>query len=174
MNYLRTSSLFSIVIILLLSLSGCAEPGVDPITDSNKPSDEAPKFSLKSLDGNDVSLSNFSGKPLVIFFFGSTCPLCISSAPSVESGIKQAFNAADISIIGIDTWNGNQVAMDNFKSVTGVSFDLLLDGSEVGSDYNTTYDRLIVVDKGKIVFRGKSSASNDVDDVVELLEELLM
>ena len=36
-----------------------------------KTGDSAPNFTLKDSDGNDVSLSNFSGKPVVILFFST-------------------------------------------------------------------------------------------------------
>ena len=134
----------------------------------------APDFTLMSVSGGDVSLTDFSGKPLVIFFFGSTCPLCIASGPSVESGIHQAYSSEDIAIIGIDTWNGNHTAVNNFSNTTGVSFDLLLNGSQVEDDYEITYDRLVVVDAGgNVVFKGTTRASSDVDDVVSVLNGLL-
>ena len=37
---------------------------------------EAPLFSLKDLNGQQVSLSDYRGKPLVLFFWGSFCEAC--------------------------------------------------------------------------------------------------
>ena len=134
----------------------------------------APDFNLSSVNGGAASLENYEGKPLVIFFFGSTCPLCIGSAPSVESEINQMYSADDMTIIGIDTWDGNISAVMNFRNTTGVTFDLLLNGSSVESSYGITYDRLLVVDaKGIIAFKGNSSASNTVDEVMAVLDGLI-
>ncbi len=33
--------------------------------------DEAPDFTLRSLDGNDVSLSDYRGKKLIVFMWAS-------------------------------------------------------------------------------------------------------
>ena len=169
----RKLSTFLVVISVLIAM-GCSDS--DPAPADITPADErdmAPGFTLNNEEGDPVSLSDFEGKPLVIFFFGNTCPLCISSAPSIESEINQAFSSSEMAIIGIDTWDGNQASVVNFKDRTGVTFDLLLRGSMVGSDYGTTYDRLVVVDgEGNIAFKGSTSASNDITKVVNLITEL--
>ncbi|MGL1889549.1 MAG: TlpA family protein disulfide reductase [Reichenbachiella sp.] len=135
---------------------------------------DAPDFILTSVNGGEVSLSDFIGKPIVIFFFGSTCPLCVSSAPNVESKIKQAFTSDEIAIIGIDTWNGNTAAVENFKSSTGITFDLLLDGSGVQADYSTTYDRLFLIDSlGDIAHKGGRAAGTDAQTVADLITAML-
>ncbi len=144
------------------------DPDPDPTAEA------APGFELNSVDGGTVSLSDFEGKPLVIFFFGSTCPLCIASGPTVESEVNGSFTSDEIAIIGIDTWDGNAAAVENFKSSTGITFDLLLQGSTVQNAYGTTYDRLFVVDSdGNIAFKGTSTASQDADDVVAIVRSLL-
>lgn len=146
----------------------------DDSSPSGEGSESAPEFTLNSVDGGQVSLSDFTEKPLVIFFFGSSCPLCIASAPSIESEINNRYTNNEIAIIGIDTWDGAESTVNNFRSTTGVTFDLLLNGSAVQSDYNTTYDRLFVVNgSGEIVFKGSSAASRNVDEVLETLTALL-
>ena len=163
-------STFLVVIIVAMAV-GCSD--ADPAPVDIPDGSSAPGFTLINDAGDPVSLTDFSEKPLVIFFFGSTCPLCISSAPSIESKINQAFSSEEMAIIGIDTWDGNQASVVSFKDRTGVTFDLLLNGSMVGSDYRTTYDRLIVVDgEGKIAFKGSTSASNDISKVVNVITEL--
>lgn len=135
---------------------------------------DAPSFSLTSVDGGLVSLSDFSGKPLVIFFFGSSCPNCIAGAPSVESKIHQVFSSDKMAIVGIDTWDGNESTVKNFRNTTDVTFDLLLNGSSIETKYNTTYDRLFVVDgEGKVAFKGNSSAAGTINEVVTVLEGLI-
>jgi len=37
---------------------------------------EAPAFSLKSLDGKQINLSDFKGKPVLIFFWATWCASC--------------------------------------------------------------------------------------------------
>jgi peroxiredoxin len=124
----------------------------------------APAFSLKSLDGANVSLSDFSNKVVVLFFFGNNCPSCKAAAPSVESMLAEPFaSSTDYMLLGLDQWDGNAASVQAFKSATNVTFPLLLNASGVAADYKTTFDRIVVIDKsGKIVFSGKQSAATDI------------
>ena len=61
---------------------------------------DAPAFTLKDLDGKDVSLSDFKGKWVILDFWGSWCPWCIKGFPE----LKEAYNkyGDELVIIGID------------------------------------------------------------------------
>jgi peroxiredoxin len=45
---------------------------------------QAPPFSLKSLDGNQVVLSNFKGKPIMLTFWATWCESCTDEMPVIE------------------------------------------------------------------------------------------
>ncbi len=143
----------------------------DPINSA----DDAPNFTLKSLEGADVSLSNFSNKVVTLFFFGNNCPSCKAVAPSIESMLVTPFaSSTDYMVLGLDQWNGNTASVIAFKTTTNVSFPLLLNASGVAADYKTTFDRIVVIDKaGKIAFSGKQSASSDIAAAKAKVMELL-
>lgn len=164
----------SIAILLLIAfaLSSCSkDDNIEPLEMGT----EAPGFTLKSLAGNDVSLSNFTNKVVVLFFFGNNCPSCKAAAPNVESMLVKPFaSSSDYMVLGLDQWNGNAASVDAFKNATGVTFPLLLNASGVASDYKTTYDRIVVIDKsGKIAFSGKQSAASDIDAAKAKVMELI-
>jgi len=55
-----------------------------------------------------------------------------------------------------------------------VTYPLLLNASSVVADYNTTYDRLVLIDKAKkIAFSGTQAASGDIQTVKYKIDELL-
>ncbi len=160
------------IVALALVLSSCTKDN------SLKPAEQggsAPGFTLESVSGGSVSLSDYSGKVVVLFFFGNTCPSCKASAPDIESKLHSPFkNNADYQILGIDQWNGSKASVDGFKTATGVTFPLLLNGANVAKEYNTTYDRLVVIDKqGNIAYKGITNAAGDVDYVKQKVDMLL-
>ena len=135
----------------------------------------APDFALTALSGGEIKLSDYSNKVLVLFFFGNTCPPCRAAAPDIESTLVAPYvSRNDYQVLGLDQWNGHSTLVQSFKTATGVSFPLLLYAASVAADYNTTYDRLVVIDKdGYIVFSGTRNASSDLDSVKEKVEMLL-
>lgn len=60
----------------------------------------APNFTLKNLEGQDVSLEDFRGKWVILDFWGSWCPWCIKGFPE----LKEAYSkyGDELVIIGID------------------------------------------------------------------------
>jgi peroxiredoxin len=45
---------------------------------------EAPSFSLKALNGEQVSLAAFKGKPILLAFWATWCPSCVEELPLLE------------------------------------------------------------------------------------------
>lgn len=169
-----------VFIALILITSSCSSDS-DSSNSGSSPnptpgtSTKAPDFTLNSLDNGQVKLANYSGKVVVLFFLGSTCPNCISAAPSIQSKLAVPYASnSNYAILGLDQWDGNTSAVQSFKTTTGVSFPLLLIASPVATSYKTTYDRLVVIDKsGNIAFSGTRGAAADVDVVKAKVDELL-
>lgn len=60
-------------------------------TDLLAPGTEAPDFTLKDIEGNEVSLSDFRGRTVVLVFWASWCPDCRAEVPE----LKEMFASAD-------------------------------------------------------------------------------
>lgn len=159
-------------LFLVLSTLACEKDRVD---DKETMEDKAPLFSLASLDNGTVNLADYENKVVVLYFFGSSCPFCIAAGPDIEKKLQTAFAANDdYAIIGLDQWNGNNAAVESFKSRTGITFPLLLKAAGVAAEYKTTYDRLIVLNKKReVVFKGSQLAGRDLGAVEAKVNTLL-
>ncbi len=136
----------------------------------------APDFELTSISDVQFKLSDQQGKLVVIFIMGYDCPFCISFAPTSESDLHQKYNSRDdFVMVGIDSWNGNKSGVQSFQSKTGVTYPLLMDGSDMAKSYETTYDRLLVVDKEGVLRHNNSNtvAKTDLENVLSVVEQYI-
>ena len=99
-----------VVASLLLPLSNVyAQEDLDSkyATELPKPGTIAPAFTLTTLDGKTVSLSDFKGKYVVLDFWASWCPDCLRDITEVQSLYKD-FSKRGVVFVG--------VSFDNDKS----------------------------------------------------------
>lgn len=94
----------------------------------------APDFTLASLDGKTVSLSDFRGKKVVLNFFATWCPHCRAETPTLVSFYNDMADQ-DIVIVAVNLGEGkDKVAA--YQKEFSVTFPLLLDDTgAVGQMY---------------------------------------
>ena len=87
--------------------------------------EEAPNFTLQADDGKEVSLSDYRGKKVVLYFYPKDdTPGCTSEAKAFRDSIDE-FISEDIVILGVskDSIQSHQ----KFKKKYGLPFTLLSD-----------------------------------------------
>jgi thiol-disulfide isomerase/thioredoxin len=65
-------------------------------------SNNAPDFNLKTLDGKQVSLESFKGKPVILWFMATWCPSCVGQADAIKKITSEYGNK--INVLVIDLW----------------------------------------------------------------------
>lgn len=87
--------------------------------------DKAPDFKLNDHDGNQVQLSDFKGKKLVIYFYPKDqTPGCIKEACNFRDNID-AYKKNDIAVLGVSI--DSEKSHQNFINKQDLNFPLLAD-----------------------------------------------
>lgn len=89
--------------------------------------EQAPEFSLKSMDGKQVALSDFKGKVVVIGMF-HICVPCMNQAMEFNK-VRNQFNENKVVILGINTNGDSREAVAKYlsKFPEKVQFPYLID-----------------------------------------------
>jgi peroxiredoxin len=90
----------------------------------------APDINLTDVvTGHQVTLSQYDGKPVLVFFFATWCPHCNDEIASLIS-IYQTYNDSDLVVLAISSAENLAVVRD-FQSVHQMTFPVLLDPDNV-------------------------------------------
>jgi peroxiredoxin Q/BCP len=89
------------------------------------PGDKAPAFNLPDADGNNVKLSDYKGRRVVVYFYpAASTPGCTKQACDFRDSLAE-LNEAGIDVVGISPDKPEKLA--KFRDAEGLTFPLLSD-----------------------------------------------
>ncbi|NKX90384.1 thioredoxin-dependent thiol peroxidase [Nocardia coubleae] len=97
------------------------------MTDNHRlsPGDTAPDFTLPDADGKDVSLSDYRGRKVIVYFYpAASTPGCTKQACDFRDNLAE-LNEAGIAVLGISPDKPAKLA--KFRDAEGLTFPLLSD-----------------------------------------------
>jgi thiol-disulfide isomerase/thioredoxin len=122
-------------VVLMPAKAGDAEQGA---TDSEQPrmrGKVAPAFTLTDLDGKNVSLSDYKGRPVLVNFWATWCGPCKVEMPWFEEFQKQ-YGAQGFQILGLtDDVDAGKDTITKVAHRIGVSYPILLTDGKVQKAY---------------------------------------
>ena len=125
----RITALFLLGSMVLL----CA--GASPAREQQK---EAPDFTLRDLNQQQVELASFRGKkPVVLFFWTTWCPYCLRELKSLNS-MTQQLNKDGIELLAINSGESAQKVSRLVKSY-GITYPIYLDENSAVTDRYGVY-----------------------------------
>jgi peroxiredoxin len=129
----------------------------------------APDFTLQSLEGKSVRLSDYRGKAILLNFWATYCDPCKVEMPWIVDLQKQ-YASQGLQVIGVAMDDAGPGEIAKFAREMGVNYPILIGKDEVGDAYGgllylpTTF---YIGRDGKIVdkvfgIRGRSEIEDDI------------
>lgn len=160
----------------VVSTVAAVEPSIQDVQFGVEVGQPAPGFTLMSLEGDEVSLADYQGQPVLINFWASWCPPCRLEMPDLVAAYE-AHQDKGFVILAIDlTFQDSIEDVAMFVEEFDMTFPVLLD--QDGTVTNEQYRLLglpmsVFVNREGIVTRLHIGAmtADQVDDFVnELIE----
>ena len=79
----KTSIILMVAALILMAMIGCGTARIPQV------GDKAPGFTLESIDGKNISLSDFQGKIVLIVFTSVNCKECEAQMPYLVGAYQQ-------------------------------------------------------------------------------------
>jgi len=130
-----------------------------------KEGDKVPEFTVKDQDGNDISLSDYKGKKLVVFFYPkANTPGCTAEACHLRDHYTE-LQAAGYELLGVSA--DSQKRQANFKNKFEFPFPLLADEDKtiinafgvwglkkfMGKEYDGIHRKTFLINENGVVDR---------------------
>jgi len=78
---------------------------------------KAPDFKLKGMAGEDVSLSSYRGKVVVLNFWTKTCGPCLKEMPEIADLTRILASRSDVVVLAVSTDDGPAAVKDTLKGI---------------------------------------------------------
>ena len=111
----------------------------------------APGFTLMNLEGEQVSLDDFRGRPVLINLWATWCGPCRIEMPAIQSRFE-IYQDDGFAVLAVN-FDEQQADVEAFRDEFGLTFQILLDpGAEVQKLYrNRSYPSTFFIDRAGVI-----------------------
>ena len=160
--------IMALLLVLAGLLIGCAEEPETGLEIGNR----APDFTLRTIDGETVTLSGFRGKIVMVNIWLTDCKGCVDEMAHIQT-VFDRWSDEELMILAINTAD-SAASVREFVTSHGLTFPVLVDTQgQVNKDYcrfgaPTTF----FIDGKGIVRAIQHSAFLSPDEIESILETL--
>jgi thiol-disulfide isomerase/thioredoxin len=147
-SFVRSRLRIAVAILVLSAVGGSSEPEIDaqmttpgevpyPTLDTNDPvvGKQLPNVDVTDLEGNTIALQSFSGSPIILNFWYSTCEPCRREIPAFAQAQQTHSN---VRFIGLNMNDSPEMAKA-FGEKYGINYPIVFDivdqvAGEISSD----------------------------------------
>jgi len=155
------------IVVALVLIAFCAVAvGMGNATEKIVP--KAADFTLKDLKGNNVTLSSFRGKQVLITFGATWCPYCVKEVPELNAFFDK-HQDKDVKVLSVDI-NESADKVASFAKKHNVKYTILLDSDgEVAKKYEVYgIPAIFLIDKdGIIKYSGAGSPEGGFEALIK-------
>ncbi len=153
------------VLCLIFSLLGCSNGQEQPaVTTGLMKGQLAPDFSIKDLNGNQISLASFrNNKTVCLTFWATWCPYCIKEIPRLKE-IYSHYSSKGVQVIAVNVASNDPInRVKAFQRKYEIPYPILYDESGYVSRLYGIQGipvSLVIDRQGIIIYRGYQLPEN--------------
>ena len=162
------------LLIMTFAAAGCASESESTENESTS-SNMAPDFTLNSLSGESITLSDYFGSPIMLLFWTTWCGPCRAEMPLIQE-IYEDGEWADKGLALLAVNGGESAAkVEQYVNELGLTFTILLDGSnEVFGSYGIrAIPTTVFIDKNGIIKTMKIGAFTSKQQIEDGLQQII-
>ncbi|GGG60854.1 TlpA family protein disulfide reductase [Paenibacillus radicis (ex Gao et al. 2016)] len=153
-NVLAAAVLAAILLVNYGSASAELQAGAGLAEVGLSKGQQAPDFKLASLDGSEISLSDYRGKTVFVNFWASWCPPCKVEMPHMEK-LYASYREQDVVVLSVNMTSTEKSGsnVSSFVEARGLTFPIVLDEKgAVMSQYRVrSYPTTFIIDSEGII-----------------------
>ncbi len=136
----------------------------------------APDFTLKTMDGQEITLSQLKGKVVLLDFWATWCGPCRESIPHLIQ-LYRNYRENGLELIGMDVDKGDMETVRRFVKSMDIPYPIVSAPEDVVRSYRVTgIPATILIDKEGIIRERVAGFSNTIAQelttkVAELISE---
>jgi cytochrome c biogenesis protein CcmG, thiol:disulfide interchange protein DsbE len=145
-------TLFSILLSSFLTLTSFANMPYERF--SQQPAVMAPDFSLPGTSEQEIRLSDYRGKIVLLNFWATFCAPCRMEMPSLQA-ISVKYQNDDVVVIAVSVDSGREKAVKKWIKKMKLEFPIALEGNSAGNIYEVSAlpVTFIIGKKGQLIGR---------------------
>lgn len=118
---IRIAALSLLLVLIVVTCSGAEPDAVEGVSVGSRARD----FSLESLDGEVVSLSDLRGSVVLVNFWATWCPPCQAEIPDFEEAYRERAGDGFV-VLGVNVEEPADQVLP-FVTDTGITYPVVLD-----------------------------------------------